>query len=478
MKLVYDIEKNIATVKEIIGIDRSFDIAGREFLIGDKKAYLVFVDGFAKDDTMLHIMKALQKIDKKDLKKDTISRLLNKEISYIEVDTFDDISKMELSVLSGAIALILDGEKQGIIIDARTYPVRSPQEPDTEKVTRGARDSFVETIVFNTALIRRRVRDPKLYFEIQNVGKRSKTDVVIGYIDDLIDHGLLEKIRKQIEDVNVDALVMAEKTLVELMVKSRWYNPLPQVKFTERPDVVAAHLMEGHFAIIVDTSPSVMLLPVSIFHFTQHAEDYYQNIVVGTYLRWVRFLGMFASLYTIPLWLLLVYNRNLLPEFLQFIGPNETGEIPIFLQFLILELGLGILKIASIHTPNALSTSLGIIGGLLIGDLAIKVGWFSPETILYTVVSVVGTFANPSVEFGMAITIFRILLLVLTGLFSIPGFIIGNMFILYIICTTSSFDHKKYTWPLYPFDWSALKSVLIRKPIPQLGNQEKRKNKT
>ncbi len=474
MELTYDIDKNISNIKKALGIENSFDIVGREFMIANKKAYLVFVDGFVKDDAMSLIMRALQGLEKKDLKKDAIRSLLNKNIGYIEVDTFTEFNQLQLSVLSGAVVLLVDGENEGIIIDARTYPVRGPQEPDTEKVTRGARDSFVETIIFNTALIRRRIRDPKLFFEMQNVGKRSKTDVVVGYIDDLVDHGLLEKIKRMIADVDVDALVMAEKTLVELMIHQKWYNPLPHVKFTERPDVVAAHLMEGHIAIIVDTSPSVMLLPVTIFHFTQHAEDYYQNIVVGTYLRWMRFVGMFISLYTIPIWLLFVYNHNMLPEFLQFIGPKETGEISIFVQFILLEFGLGILKIASIHTPNALSTSLGIIGGLLIGDLAIKVGWFAPETILYTVISVVGTFANPSVEFGMAITIFRIFLLLLTGLFQLPGFILGNIVIGFIIFTTKSFDHKKYTWPLYPFDWSALKSVLIRKPIPQLGEKDKK----
>jgi len=315
MELTNDIESNIKNIKKALAIDQSFDLVGREFMIADKKAYLVFVDGFAKDDAMLIIMRSLQNIDKKDLKKDAIRSLLNNSIAYIEVDTFTHFNQLELSVLSGALALIVDGENEGIIIDARTYPVRGPQEPDTEKVTRGARDSFVETIIFNTALIRRRIRDPKLVFEIQTVGKRSKTDVVVGYIDDLVDHGLLDKIKGKIANVDVDALVMAEKTLVELMIVQRWYNPLPHVKFTERPDVVAAHLMEGHIAIIVDTSPSVMLVPVTIFHFTQHAEDYYQNIIVGTYLRWMRFLGMFVSLYTIPIWLLFVYNHNLLPEF-------------------------------------------------------------------------------------------------------------------------------------------------------------------
>ena len=475
MKLKRDIHENISSIKNALPIDKSFDVIGRDLIIAEKESYLIFVDGFAKDDIMFYILETLQGLKKCDLRKDIIRNLLNKNIAYIEVDTFTDLEQMQLSVLSGALALIIDGETEGIIIDARTYPSRGPQEPDTEKVTRGAKDSFVETIIFNTALIRRRLRDPKLFFEIQQVGKRSKTDVVIGYIDDLVDKGLLDRIKKKIQRIDVDALVMAEKTLVELISESKWYNPLPQVKYTERPDVVAAHLMEGHIAVLVDTSPTVILLPVTVFHFTQHAEDYYQNILVGTYLRWARFIGMFLSVFAVPTWMLLIHYKFYLPEFLQFIGPKEIGQIPIFVQFLILEFGFGMLRIASVHTPNALSASLSIIGGLLIGNLAIDVGWFIPETILYMVISAVGTFANPSVEFGLAMTIFRIVLVTLTGLFNFFGFLLGIIIILFIIYKTKSFDHKKYTWPLYPFDWSALKSILIRKPIPQIGKKEKDK---
>jgi stage V sporulation protein AF len=139
-----------------------------------------------------------------------------------------------------------------------------------------------------------------LIFELTNVGKQSRTDVAIGYIDNVVDHKLLGELKKKLEEIDVNALVMAEKTLEELLIKKHWYNPLPQVRFTERPDVVAAHLLEGHITIIVDTSPSVMLLPVTIFHFSQHAEDYYQNPMVGTYLRWIRFLAIFSSLLITP----------------------------------------------------------------------------------------------------------------------------------------------------------------------------------
>ncbi|NLJ95536.1 MAG: spore germination protein, partial [Clostridiales bacterium] len=280
----------------------------------------------------------------------------------------------------------------------------------------------------------------------------------------------LKEVQDKIDKIDVGALVMAEKTLEELLIKKHWYNPLPQVKFTERPDVVAAHLMEGHIAIIVDTSPSIMLLPVTMFHFTQHAEDYYQNILVGSYYRWVRFLGMLFALLLPPLWLLMVQNIEALPEWLQFLGPKDEYTIPLFIQLLFLEFGLDILRLSSIHTPSALNTSLGIIGGLILSDLAVKVGIFVPETVLYVALAGIGTFATPSLEFALALRIFRFLLLITTGLLGIWGFVGSLLVILIILLTSRSFKNgKPYTWPLIPFKWKPLAHILFRMPIPKIG---------
>ena len=471
IRLSADINQNISLVKQYLPIERSFDIIGRELIIGQAtRAYLVFIDGFAKDDIMLWILQVLQSLSENDLTNNAIQILMNKKIGYIEVERFSDIEQMRSMILAGAVGLIVDGQNEGIIIDAREYPVRSPEEPELEKVSRGSRDGLVETIIFNTALIRRRLRDPNLIYEITTVGKRSKTDVVIAYLDDMVDKKLLSEIQNKIDKIDVGALVMAEKTLEELLIKKHWYNPLPQVKFTERPDVVAAHLMEGHIAIIVDTSPSIMLLPVTMFHFTQHAEDYYQNILVGSYYRWIRFFGMLSALLLPPLWLLLVQNKELLPNFLQFLGPRDEFTLPLFVQLLLLEFGMDLLRLSSIHTPSALNSSLGIIGGLILSDLAVKVGIFVPETVLYIALAAVGTFATPSLEFALAIRIFRLFLLIMTGIFGVWGFALSLLVIIIIIFTSRSFKNgKHYTWPLFPFKWKPLAHILFRMPIPKIG---------
>ncbi len=466
-KLTKNLEENIEYLDKEIGITGSFDIIQRDIIIGGKKSAYICIDGFIKDDIMLHLERRLQQLDREDIVPNTIEKIVSQRISYVEVETAEEIEKIAFMVLSGALALLIDKVDKAIIIDARTYPARGPEEPDLEKVTRGSRDGFTETLIFNTALIRRRIRDGNLRFEITQVGERSKTDVVIGYIQDIANPKLVKDLKEKIDKIHTDSLEMSEKTLEEFIMGKSW-NPLPQARYTERPDVTAAHLLEGHIIIIVDTSPSVMIVPVTMFHFTQHAQDYYQNPAVGTYFRWIRLAAILFSLILTPLWLILVYYKGSFPDWLKFLGPRETGEISLFLQFFILELGIDLLRIASIHTPNTLATSLGIIGGLILSEFAVKVGWFIPETILYTAVAGLGMFATPSIEFSMAIRLFRLILLISTGIFRIYGFIGAMIFIVIVFSTTKSFGGTRYTWPLIPFNWRALSTILFRKPIPEI----------
>ncbi|MBS4539626.1 spore germination protein [Clostridium sp. D2Q-11] len=467
MKLFDKYEDNINYLSKKIGVESSFDTVRRDIVIGGKKAAVFFIDGFAKDDIMLYLLAILQNTKHEEIVPNTLEKLITKKIPYIECSESDSYDEIEYMILSGASVLVIDGINKAIILDTRTYPARGPQEPDLEKVTRGSRDGFVETVIFNTALIRRRVRDPNLRFHITNVGRRSKTDVVIGYIEDITNEDLVKDIKEKLEQIDIDSLVMAEKSLEEYILGKTW-NPFPQARFTERPDVTAAHLLEGHIVIIVDTTPSVMILPVTMFHFTQHAEDYYQNPTIGTYMRWVRFLAIFFSLVASPLWLVLANNPELLPEALSFIGPKEIGEIPLLLQFLVLEIGLDMLRIASIHTPNALTTSLGIIGALLLSDFAVKVGWIIPETVLYTAISGIGMFATPSVEFSLAMRLFRLVMLVAGGLFGPYGLLVGFILFIIVLFNTKSFGGINYMWPLVPFNRRALSTIVTRKPIPEV----------
>lgn len=458
------IEFNIKNAQEKLGIGVSFDLILKELNIGGKKSVLLFIDGFAKDDIMFWLLQHLLKINRQDLIVNTIDKLLHKEIAYLEVELEDNLDKLYLAVLSGSLILFMDGETSALIIDAREYPARSPEEPDIERVTRGSRDGFVETLIFNTALIRRRIRDPGLRIELFQVGKRSVTDIALVYINDIANPDLTQKIKNAITKIEIDGLPMAEKTLEEFLVKGNW-NPFPQVRYTERPDVAAVHILEGHVAIIVDTSPSVILAPATLFHHLQHAEEYRQNAAVGAYLRWVRFLGVIISLFLPAVWLTMVTQRTVLPPSLEFLGPKESGNIPLGIQFLAAELGLDLIRMASIHTPSPLATALGLIAAFMIGEIAIKVGLFSSEVIMYLSIAAIGGFATPSYELSLAIRIWRLLLLILVFLFKLPGLVGGTVLLFLLLITTNSFGFP-YLWPLIPFNLKALWDIFLRRPVP------------
>lgn len=458
------IEPNIQMLDEILGVGQSFDMICRRMTYGGKACAFYFVDGFVKDDILNYIMDRLADLNEEDLKTDALKRLLKREIAYVEAELTDQVNQVVTAVLSGATVMLIEGEAKAIIIDARTYPARGPEEPDVERVVRGARDGFVETLIFNTALTRRHVRDPGLRMEYLQVGRRSKTDVCLSYVEDLADPRVVDELRAAIEKIDTDSLHMAEKTLEEHLFK-RYWNPYPMVRFTERPDVAAVHLMEGHVLIYVDTSPSVLITPSTFFHHIQHAEEYRQQPIIGAFLRLTRLLAMGFSIFLLPLWYLFSTHPEYLPSFLEFLAVKNTAEIPLFVQILIAEIWVEILRMASIHTPSPLATAMGLIAGVLLGEIGIKVGWFIPEVVLYVSLAVIGTFASPSYEMGQANKMVRLGLLIATALFGLAGFIIA--FIGWFIWLARiEVLVTPYLWPLIPFNGKALLDVLIRTPMP------------
>jgi stage V sporulation protein AF len=412
-------------------------------------------------------MQSLLEAKQEEIVPNTLEKVASKLLPFGEISLIDNLEEAVKEVLAGPLIFFVDGEREAISIDTRQYPSRQPEEADIEKVTRGSRDGFVETLIFNVSLIRRRIKDPRLRTESIQLGRRSLTEIVLLYIEDIVNPEILEKIRDKLLKIDVDGLPMAEKSVEEFLTEDFW-NPFPKVRYTERPDVAAVHLLEGHVCIIVDTSPSVMIAPVTLFHHIQHAEEFRQNPIVGVYIRWVRLLGVFISVFLVPIWLLAAEYRALLPEGLQFIGPRESPTIPLFIQFILANLGLDLLRMASIHTPSPLATALGLVGALLIGDIAVTVGFFVPEVLLYISLVAIGIFSTPSWELSLANRLAHFFLLITTGLFTIYGFLAGFLLIFIRLATTRSFGIP-YLWPLLPFNGPALLNVLLRKPVPIKG---------
>ncbi len=459
-----DLDENTKYLKEALGVDKSFDVIQLDAVYAERKMAFFFVDGFVKDDILHYLMKELSDLDKEHLEGDTLSKLVKSYIPYVEVETADELDKVVDAVLAGPTALVVDGINKVILIDARTYPVRGPEEPDTERVVRGSRDGYVETIVFNTALTRRRVRDRTLRMEYMQVGRRSKTDIVVSYIEDIADPDLVKKIKDSLSKIDTDGLPMAEKTIEEF-ISGRHWNPYPMVRYTERPDTAAAHLYEGHVCIIVDGSPSVIIAPTTFWHHLQHAEEYRNKPLVGAYLRLVRFLAVWASIFLLPLWYLFAIQPELLPDHLSYIGPNDMGQLPLIVQFLLIELGLDILRMAAIHTPSSLATALGLVAALMIGQVAVEVGLFINEVVLYLAIAAIGTFSTPSYEMSLANRLMRIGLLLATSIFHTYGFVVGILIFIFMLARLKSFG-VPYLWPFIPFNLRAFRDVLLRSPIP------------
>jgi stage V sporulation protein AF len=463
-KVSKKIEENITFLKERLGVDKSFDVVHIDLQYAGTKMAMFLIDGFVKDDILHLLMKFLAGLDASQLEEQPLEKLLKTYIPYVEIEKTNDLDKVVNSVLAGPTALVVDGIEFIILIDARTYPVRGPEEPDMERVVRGSRDGYVETIVFNTALTRRRVRDRSLRMEFLQIGRRSKTDVVVCYLEDIADPEHVKAVKESLEKIDTDGLPMAEKT-VEEFISGRHWNPYPMVRYTERPDTAASHLYEGHVLIIVDGSPSVLITPTTFWHHLQHAEEYRNKPIIGAYLRFVRFLAVWTSIFLLPLWYLYSVQPDLLPEHVKYIGPNKTGEVPLFWQFLFIEIGIDMLRMAAIHTPSSLATALGLVAAILIGQIAVEVGLFSNEVILYLAIAAVGTFATPSYELSLANRLYRIALLIVTALFGVIGYVLGITLWIIMLAKLKSF-HTPYLWPFIPFSYRAFRDVLIRSPIP------------
>ena len=445
----------------LLRVDESFDINKRPLILFGKQAYLYFIDGCVRSDLVEHMIEFMLNVPK--CENESPSDVIKKCIPHIEVKEQADVFKLIDRVLMGESVLLIDGIENGIHINARTFPAREVDEPENERVIRGSRDGFVETLLKNTAIIRRRIRSPQLTFTMLSVGKYTKTDVCVAYMADKADKKYVDCIVNKIKDIKIYGLSMGHESLAECLVQQRWYNPFPKIRYTERPDAVAAMLLEGSVIVLCDNSPEAMILPTSIFDFMQETGDYYHPPLVGSYMRLLRIFIFGLTVILTPLWYLLISNPHLLPKWLEFIKVSYTGGLPVIIQLFILELAIDGLKLASLNTPNALNNSLSIIGGLILGEYAVQSGWFIPEVILYMAFVSLANFAQPSNELGYAFKFLRVMLLLLTALFNVWGFIIGIILSIVLIASNKTVNgSRSYLYPLIPFNAKALKRLIIR----------------
>ncbi len=442
-KLSASFEENIRYMNETLPVKESFDIIRREMEIGGKLSVFYYIDGFIKDEAMLKIMDSFLSTSEEDMPEDA-EGFLRKSVPYVEVDIATDFDQVIRNVLSGTAALFIDGYKECIIIDCRTYPARSVDEPDKDKSLRGSRDGFVETIVFNTALMRRRIRDPHLVMEMTEAGQVSRTDIAVCYMSDRVDRELLANLKKRIESLELGDLRMNQQSLAEALFKRKWFNPFPKFKFTERPDTAAACLLEGKVVILVDNSPSAMILPTSILDMIEEANDYYFPTLTRIYLKVTRTLITVATVFFTPLYLLFMQNIEWLPDVFEFVAVRDVVNIPLVFQFLLLEISIDGLRLAAMNTPTMLSTPLSVIAGIVMGEFSVQSGWFNSEVMLYMAFVAVANYTQPNFELGYALKFMRLILLVLTALFNLWGFVIGCILVLCFLIFNKTLSGRNY----------------------------------
>ena len=458
--------ENVRWFDETLGVGRNCDLVSRDFFIGGRKARIWVIDGYGRDAILERMGAFWLSLKPEDVKSIAdMQGFVNRFVTFSETNVSLIPSDIVTDVLLGKTLLLVEGLQGAALIDAKDYPSRGVAEPPDGKVLRGSHDGFIEAMVPNMALLRRRIRDPHLTMEAHKVGSRSRTDTVLCYLDDRVDQELLEEIRKKLEGIEVNSLTMAQESVAEAIGPKQWYNPFPKVRYTERPDTAAACVLEGSIVLMVDNSPSVMILPTSFFSFTQEANEFYFPPLVGSYLRLLRVIVFAISLLITPLWYLMVSEEGRLPAWLDFLSSPEPVSLSLLAQLLVVEFLIDVLKLASLNTPDSLSNSFSLLGALILGDFAVQAGWLGPEVLVYMAFVSLANFAQPSYEMGYAFKLLRVVLLLVTAAFDVWGFFLGVLGIIILLATTKPIAGKGYLYPLIPFNGKALRRLLLREAI-------------
>ena len=459
-----DFDTRTAQLDDLLGVGRNFDMVGREVSVGGRRARLWVVNGYAEDALIERMIGRLLAVGSLKGVPD-LAAFLAAYVTVPDAAAVTEVHDMVMGVFAGKTLLVIDGYDGGILLDAKEYPTRSVQEPDTSKVLRGSHDGFVESIMANAALLRRRIRDPALTLERHQVGGRSQTDVALVYMAGEANEKYLEQLRQKLKAIDVGSISMSQESVAECIVPKQWWNPFPKIRYTERPDVATASIMEGSILLMIDNTPSVMLLPTTLFSFAEEINDYYFPPLIGTYLRIIRLVVLFLTVFITPLWYLLVKNGDILPGELEFLLVEDEYFVPLIVQLLLVELIVDILKLASLNTPDALSNSFSMLGALILGDFAVQARWLVPEVLVYMAFVAVAGYAQHSYEMGYACKMMRMALLILIWLWDSWGFDIGVIGVVALIASTKTVVGKGYLYPLIPFNGKKLMRLLRRRPI-------------
>ena len=464
-RLTGNFARDAQRLDELLSVGRCFDMIARDLTAGGRRCRLWVVDGYGEDEVLERMIGFWLSLPSTADAQDA-QEFIDRYVTFSEVDAEREVEQALTGVFLGKTLLLAEGFAECILIDAKSYPSRGVEEPSSGKVLRGSHDGFIESIVQNAALLRRRIRTPQLTLEGHKVTERSRADVVLCYLEDRVDRALLARVRAKLAHIEAHSVALSQETIAEsMMTKKQWYDPFPRVRYTERPDAATACIMEGSLVLLVDNSPAAMILPTRFLDFVQETNDFYFPPLVGSYLRLVRVVVFLLTLFITPVWYLLVQDPALASGALGFLAVTSEYEVPLLAQLLLTEFIVDLLKLASLNTPSVFSNSFSMIGALVLGDFAVQAHWLVPEVLAYMAFVAIANFAQPSYELGYAFKLSRVMLLLFTAALGWAGLALGTLLFIAVLVTTEPIDGGRYLYPLYPFNGKKLKALLLRRPI-------------
>ena len=467
-RLFSDINKNIDKIKEIL--DNPKDLKIRHFVVGENhhSSCLIFLDGlvnkrYIAEDILKNINKSSVKFTNQS-SEDMRAILINEVLSSSQVEQSNDLDNVMLALLSGDTLLCLDESETMLIISTQQRQKRSIEEPVSEGVVRGPRDGFIESILTNITLIRQRVRDPNLRFETYKVGRRSKKDLVLAYIDGITNKELVAEAKRRLQSIDIDDA--PESGIIEQWIEDNFMSPFPQIQNTERPDKASTSLIQGRIVILLDGTPFALIAPVTLSGLLQSPEDYYERWWAGSFIRPLRYAAAFIALFLPSIYIALVaFHPGMIPSKLAFsiAATREGVPVPAFIEALLMEGTMELLREAGIRLPKPIGQTIGIVGGLVIGEAAVAAGIVSPIMVIVVALTAIASFSMPSYSFGITFRILRFGFMLSAASFGLYGIILAYIAINIHLANLKSFG-VPFTAPFAPTFLRDWKDMLIRLP--------------
>lgn len=443
------LEKNVALLQKALA--NSFDVVYRHVSIQEKQCVLVFLSSLTDSALISNIVESIVITAKSEV-----------ALTFYpgSVEAKEDLHKAITSMLSGQCIVLVEGSKQAYCVETRRYPSRTTAEPSVEKSVRGAHDGFVENIILNVGLLRRRIRDPKLRVVLNKEGVKTRTDIAYVYIEHLVDPDILADFEHRLLTLD-ETEILSERNLCEELY-GKTLNPYPHVRYSERPDICAIHLLQGYLIVLVDNSPSAMILPTTFFEQTKQIEEYTQTTLIATFTRVIRLIGIVFSLYLLPLWIALVVDHN--PTMLQLPIMEDVHLLEFGFQVIFADIVVEWIRQSLIHTPSILSSIMSFIAVFVLGDMAVGFGVYTNEILIMIALVNIGNMLTPSYELSLANKAFRIMIGAFALCFGQFGFCLGVFIHVLVLLSTKTIKYP-YLYPIIPFSYKELKKILFGAPI-------------